>query len=820
MMLIFSAVIPQPLYAQIAAAPLDHSGGLFFSPEQQHPGVQGNYVMFPPSTYVLSPHASGWRKFQSVFLSGNYHSTDAKQTFEGSSAPAGRKDGKDTYNDGGVGSTFIINRIFFVDLNGKYSTGEYKGYTGLNEDSTLTRTAAGGNLNGGVRLWQILSLGIGYAQVNHETTFKVKGSDDYKASTSEVTDTSSGTYLLNMFYGLRFDLSVIGKLFFIPEILLVLLGRASNFKPVYYTFCAVYTVLTMAVGHVVFTSLYVFKIYGRHITFEYTAFFHEFASVFRESVTTQAHIFFPAVGLLCLMGYGSYRLWREFYPLPFGSYKFHIPWAVLLFAVGLLIGRGGWQEKPIVDNFAFADGTYKTGYIRLNSVFTLLTYYGQKSVQEYNFMEQADAERIFRELTDTEKVMSLPGYPMTNQLKYPVAPSKPYNFVFLIMESWSAPYMASLTPESKRRADFYAQFASAEEGQKVLERLPPDNPFFSGLTPAFDRLAAQGILFTRFYAAGSTSIEGIMAMVSSLQPMRDFELGHSGMIQNRFSTVSGLLKESGYSGLFVTGLFDGSSNNDRIMSLAGIDKIIQKSSFPDADKISDSWGVYDIPSVQRLNEELKAFPTPFFAYYISVTSHTPYQLPEDAPQPIPDFVLNYEFMNEIYYSDKALEVFFEAESKSPHFADTIYIITGDHTNFVKPDHPTDYGHVPFLIYAPHIFRTSQRIDAPAGHADLLPTIAELIGYPRPFSAAGVSLLDREHPRFAYNFGNYFRWFEPNKMLETQRDLSELGRNCDFTAGDCKPLSAEETAYYYKRFRAYYQVINNAIILNRIMPAEK
>lgn len=58
------------------------------------------------------------------------------------------------------------------------------------------------------------------------------------------------------------------------------------------------------------------------------------------------------------------------------------------------------------------------------------------------------------------------------------------------------------------------------------------------------------------------------------------------------------------------------------------------------------------------------------------------------------------------------------------------------------------NHIPLIIYAPAIFKPKV-VRTVGSQADMLPTIADLLGWPQPFSTVSASLLDPAQAHFAY-----------------------------------------------------------------------
>src|SRR5690606_15312950 len=134
-----------------------------------------------------------------------------------------------------------------------------------------------------------------------------------------------------------------------------------------------------------------------------------------------------------------------------------------------------------------------------------------------------------------------------------LAPSRPGpapNVVVIILEGWTGKFVRPIG-----------------EG-RVAGRV---------VTPHFNRLAGQGLLFTRFYASGGRTTNGLIAMIGGIPDRPGLTAVRTRQILNRFSGLGSVLKDQlGYRTLFIAGN-DLSFNNKRtIMSHWGYEKLIGK----------------------------------------------------------------------------------------------------------------------------------------------------------------------------------------------------------------------------------------------------
>jgi phosphoglycerol transferase MdoB-like AlkP superfamily enzyme len=170
---------------------------------------------------------------------------------------------------------------------------------------------------------------------------------------------------------------------------------------------------------------------------------------------------------------------------------------------------------------------------------------------------------------------------------------------------------------------------------------------------------------------------------------------------------------------------------------------------------ADGWGVTDLALFDKALAVLKERKKPFFAFIQTSGNHRPYTIPEDksgfALASLDEKALaengfdSLAAYNGLRYLDFALGQFFERVRREPYFRNTVFVMYGDHGNPSASPTPWEQlkltgVHVPFVIYAPGLFRQGRHIDTAASLVDLLPTSLSLMKVPYRNTTLGRDLL--------------------------------------------------------------------------------
>jgi len=268
-----------------------------------------------------------------------------------------------------------------------------------------------------------------------------------------------------------------------------------------------------------------------------------------------------------------------------------------------------------------------------------------------------------------------------------------------------------------------------------------------GVTPYFDAMAADGLRFTRFYAAGQRSIEGIQATLTGIPALKGLPRIDAGIGVSNISRLGSMVRQRGYSTLFIQSSARDSFKISGIAAATGFEQfygmedIPLRLGYPDPDGAVFGW---DYDTLQLMKEKLDALKPPFLAYAFTGTTHEPYPLlpPQFTVRP---HGANDEngYLNALKYADWSLGQFMAEARRAPWFDDTIFIFTADHANhFQKGKGLLQRFHTPFLIYAPKFFAGEER-RVIGSQLDVLPTILDLIGVDAEFAALGESLMRKD-----------------------------------------------------------------------------
>ena len=255
------------------------------------------------------------------------------------------------------------------------------------------------------------------------------------------------------------------------------------------------------------------------------------------------------------------------------------------------------------------------------------------------------------------------------------------------------------------------------------------------ITPYFDKLAAEGLLFTRFFANGTHTHQGTFATLACFPNLPGFEyLMQTPEGSNDFSGLPQLLGQRKMDNLYVYNGDFAWDNQSGFFGRQGVTKFIGRFDYKNPVVSDPTWGVSDQDMFDRAAEELgkQSAAKPFYAILQTLSNHTPYALPGKLPV---DAVTGHGSLDlhltAMRYSDWALGQFFEKIRNASYFKETLFVILGDH-GFGGGEQLTEMNlarfNVPLLLIAPGIQeKFGKTRDTVGTQVDVVPTILGRLG---------------------------------------------------------------------------------------------
>jgi phosphoglycerol transferase MdoB-like AlkP superfamily enzyme len=610
-----------------------------------------------------------------------------------------------------------------------------------------------------------------------------------------------GSIVRALLLGLRFDVSILLYLF-IPAILIYYSMVVINNRLLKWIFQGYFIAMALFIQILWLADIQYFEEAGKHFTYEAFAYLGV-SLVPVLSGAFKLHPWLSSLSLLSAIVFAFLTGWVIQWCLKLCIPEVHIriPYYILSFIVLLFVeivgARGGIQQWPLDTGNSLISTSPYLNAVCLNPVYSAFKAVFSSSSKQFQFFDEEFNVRAVRDLLDIGQIP--PSWP-----RYPLVRNSPgtekgnrKNVVIFVLESWTGDDIGCL-------------------GSKL------------GLTPFFDNLSRQGMLFTNFFATGIRTSEGIFSIFCSFpnQPLKPI-MQRADVYQTRWRSLSEILEEAGYYNIFIHGRDLDFDSMHQFLTFIHFHKIIDRRDFPPSvSSFSDSWpGYNDEEVMRRADEEFsKQSGHPFFGVIYTMNTHPPFVIPEEFPKSFPSTTISNKFFNSLRYSDHALETFFNIVKNRPYFKNTIFIFVADHCRTRDNFNFYNQHHIPMLIYSPGYIQHS--INPVVGsQLDLLPTVLGLLKLKTSHSSWGRNLLDVPHDKgFAVCVvGNDVRWHDSNFLLDDSMTEAPLFL-CDIIRDHSCTTNVwqqnQKTGEILKtKVRSYISLSRTLLYGNRVYPCQ-
>jgi phosphoglycerol transferase MdoB-like AlkP superfamily enzyme len=262
--------------------------------------------------------------------------------------------------------------------------------------------------------------------------------------------------------------------------------------------------------------------------------------------------------------------------------------------------------------------------------------------------------------------------------------------------------------------------------------------FDQEITPNINRLLNNSIYFNNIYeqVKDGNSSDAELLFNTSIYPLRSgstfLRFG-----KNEYVSLPKLLNDQGYTSIAIHGDNKEFWNRDVVFEALDYNKYISEESFIYNNQCGI--GIADEDLFLQAATEIEKFDNPYYLFIITLTSHMPFDLPEEMQylkMPNNDYTSLY--LKSINYTDACFGEFYEKMKTAGYLDNSILIIYGDHEGvhkYYETDLPDNNKKVPFIIHIPGIEGIENR--KIGGQIDIMPTLAYLIGIDREYYFSAV-----------------------------------------------------------------------------------
>jgi phosphoglycerol transferase MdoB-like AlkP superfamily enzyme len=552
--------------------------------------------------------------------------------------------------------------------------------------------------------------------------------------------------------GLRMDLILLCYLSFLPAVLITFLPnkwvKFTNKFLVLYSFLFLFLILFVELATPDFIKQYDTR--PNKIFLDYLIYPREVVGMLLKSYLISIIVTFMILGTAL---YFAFKKGKKYFKTEESDYKTKLMVFPLVAFLLFFGARSSLTSKrPVNASNAVFSTDQLTNTLGVNSFYTIAfaaySLKNEANTEMYGKMNSAEAiARVKKYMTVGKNEFNTPKIPFLHVQNPEMLLKRPYNLVIFLQESLGAEYVGSLGGKS--------------------------------LTPEFDQLTKEGLLFTNLYCTGTRSVRGIEAVVTGFLPSPSESVVKLGGSQQGFFTLADVFKQKGYATSFIYG---GMANFDNMASFFngnGFQDIVDQEDFDsDGSKyaMKGTWGYSDEDLAVKANKYFKSKgDKPFFSLMFSTSNHEPFEYPAGRIKGYDKKVATVN--NAMKYADFSIGKFFEMAKKEAYFKNTIFIVIADHNTrtYGKNLVPINKFHIPALIIGPGVPK-GKVYSQLASQIDIPPTLLSYVGGQFETPMVGRNLnssrpVPKGRTMMQFNDINAFR--VGNKVVIMQPNLKPL-----------------------------------------------
>lgn len=487
-------------------------------------------------------------------------------------------------------------------------------------------------------------------------------------------------------------------------------------------------------------------------------------------------VILPFFAALLVFGIGIFKVYfRRLQSLSLGQSTWVAALLYLLVSVPLVVVgfRGGLQLAPLNPSHAYHSSQLLLNHATVNTVWNFIFSIanGFKPKNPYHFMPSERLTSVLGQLDATPpSILPDTARLLTSNAQRP-------NVVLILLESFTADVMATLGG-------------------------------IEGVAPHLDSIAQKGLLFTKCYASGDRTYKAMPAVFSAFPSLPTEKiLKYQNKIE-RFPCLARQFSEQGYATSFYYGGEMEFGNIKSYMLACGFDKLVDYHQFSATDR-NAKWGVHDHILLDRLIDDLKQTPQPFFASLLTLSNHEPFDIPTPphfAYTPNEPLVEAIQFKNTAYYTSQSIAAFFAKARQQSWYDNTLFILVADHGHRLPKNRQENYiserYHIPMIWYGEPLKPQwrGAKFDKITSQTDIAAILsAQLNMSSADYQWSKNTLLPEQQGYAFYAYEDGLGWVNPNGSVV----FDNLAQTVIYNT-----LPADSTASVLQSGQAYLQGVYN------------
>ncbi|MBN1789053.1 MAG: sulfatase-like hydrolase/transferase [Bacteroidales bacterium] len=293
-----------------------------------------------------------------------------------------------------------------------------------------------------------------------------------------------------------------------------------------------------------------------------------------------------------------------------------------------------------------------------------------------------------------------------------------------------------------------------------------------GVTPNFNQLCRESVLFTNFFANDSRTDKSIVSILSGYPALGKISIIKFPNKTQKLGIISRELAQAGYQTSFLYGGDVDFANIRSYLVNGSFQNIVEVSDFNKSQQ-TGRWGVHDSYTFQRLYDDCNASDTPFFKVFLTLSNHEPFDLPVR-----PRFgnkTIDDKVSSSAYYTDSCMGDFIQKARLTNWWNNSLIIMLADH-GIKYPGNTIVYYPEKYripMIWTGGAIKSDTLITTYSSQSDLARTLLNQLNMDASAYPLSKDIFRAKHQFAFYEFNNGFGMMSDTAKYVYDNDLQKV-----------------------------------------------
>ena len=235
------------------------------------------------------------------------------------------------------------------------------------------------------------------------------------------------------------------------------------------------------------------------------------------------------------------------------------------------------------------------------------------------------------------------------------------------------------------------------------------------ITPHYNKLAEEGIIFTKCYSNSFRTDRGMVAALSGYPAFPTLSVMKLPVKSRTLPCIASSLNAEGYRSSFLYGGDINFTNMQSYLRTGGYSDIVSDVDFSASEKAENPWGANDDITFGRLYDIIsRQKREPWHIGFLTLSSHEPFEVPYHR--------LSEQIPNAFAFTDECLRLFVERIRKTPLWKNLLIVCIPDHGFQYPADINHEQHHHNTMLWTGGAVRSHKVIDTIMNQSDMAATL--------------------------------------------------------------------------------------------------